>query len=320
MKFYLAPMEGITGYIYRNAHHEFFNGIDRYYAPFISPNQNHSYTSREINDVLPDNNKGYTLIPQVLTNNADAFLKTSAFLKELGYEEVNLNLGCPSGTVVSKKRGSGFLAYKEELDMFLDEIFSRAETKISIKTRLGKEDPEEFHELLAMYNKYPIEELTIHPRIQKDFYKNTPRMEYFKMAVEQSKNPLCYNGDLFTAADYERVNKEYPMITNMMLGRGVIANPGLITEIVTGEPLSKETLAKFLDKLVCDYSSVMSGDRNTLFKMKEIWCYMIHIFSNNEKYWKKIKKSDRLSEYEAAVAALLREQEIIKGAGHRPFA
>jgi len=144
MKFYFAPMEGLTGYVYRNAHHDYFDKVDKYFSPFIFANQSKGFTSRELNDILPVNNQGIVLIPQLLTNHAADFIHTAKKLKQLGYNEINLNLGCPSGTVVSKNRGSGFLYHKEDLDAFLDKIFTQSVTKISIKTRIGKNDPEEF--------------------------------------------------------------------------------------------------------------------------------------------------------------------------------
>ncbi len=310
MNYYFAPMEGITGYVYRNAHKAFFNDIDKYYSPFIVANQSDSFKTKELNDVLPENNQGLTLIPQILTNQARDFIHTSKKLKHLGYHEINLNLGCPSGTVVAKNRGSGFLAKREELDEFLYEIYSASITKISIKTRLGKEEPEEFYELIELFNKYPIEELIIHPRIQKDFYKNKPNLKIFKEALTLSKNPVCYNGDIFTAEDYQAFTADFPDVKTIMLGRGLITNPSLIHNISNHEKLNMELLKNFHDKVYEGYQKTLYGDRNILFKMKEIWFYMIWIFTNNEKYAKKIKKADKLSDYNEAVTSLFREQKI----------
>ena len=152
MKYYLAPMEGITGHIYRNAYEKYFHNIDKYFTPFIVPNQSLSLKTKELRDLLPENNEGLNVVPQILTNDAEGFILTANKLKQLGYNEINLNLGCPAGTVVSKKRGSGFLAYPDELDKFLDEIYKIDNMKISIKTRLGKEKPEEFYKLIEIYN------------------------------------------------------------------------------------------------------------------------------------------------------------------------
>jgi len=312
MNFYFAPMEGLTGYIYRNAHNAFFNNVDKYFSPFILANQSESFKTRELNDILPENNQGLVLIPQLLTNNAKDFIHTSNKIKLMGYNEINLNLGCPSGTVVSKNRGSGFLSKREELDVFLDEIFSGSKTKISVKTRIGKDQPEEFYELIDIFNKYPIEELIIHPRIQKDFYKNKPNMKIFKEALILSKNPVCYNGDIFTVKDYKEFSKDFPCVSTLMIGRGLLANPEMISDIINNIKLDKNLLKDFHDKIYEDYKRILFGERNVLFKMKELWFYMISVFSNNVKYAKKIKKSVRLYEYDEAVSSLFREQDIIE--------
>lgn len=311
MKFYFAPMEGLTGYIYRNAHHDIFNNVDKYFSPFIVANQSGSYRTREINDILPENNQGLVLVPQLLTNNAVDFIHTSKKIKQLGYHEVNLNLGCPSGTVVSKNKGSGFLAKRDELDQFLDEIFTASVTKISIKTRLGKEQPEEFYEIIKIFNKYPISELIIHPRIQKDFYKNKPNLEMFKEALILSKNPVCYNGDLFNIQNIQDFTYDFPNVDTLMLGRGLITNPGLIGSVTDGIKMDKQLLKEFHDRIYEDYKKVLFGDRNVLFKMKEIWTYMILMFSDNAKYKKKIKKAEKLCDYEEAVASLFKEQDFL---------
>jgi len=311
MKFYFAPMEGLTGYIYRNAHYTYFNNIDKYFSPFISTNQNISFKTREVNDILPENNEGLVLIPQLLSNNSKDFIHTVKKIKDLGYDEVNLNLGCPSGTVVSKNKGSGFLAKREELEIFLEDIFSKVDTKISVKTRLGKDNPEEFYYLIEIFNKYPMEELIIHPRIQKDFYKNTPNLSIFNEALSASKNPVCYNGDIFTVKHFEEITAKFPSVDTLMLGRGLLANPGLTRDIRNNIKLEKELLKDFHDKLYSDYKDVLFGDRNILFKMKGIWSYMIAVFSQNEKYAKKIKKAQNLFDYEEAVLSLFKEQEVL---------
>lgn len=315
MKYYLAPMEGITGYIYRNLYQEIFHNVDKYFTPFVSPNQNHCLQKKELNDIAPENNQGMFVVPQILTNRADYFTETEKMMQELGYKEVNLNLGCPSGTVVAKGKGSGFLAKKEELDIFLEEIFSHAVTKISIKTRLGRYKHEEFYELIEIFNKYPIEELIIHPRVQKEYYKNKPNLEIFKEALHMSKNPICYNGNIFTAKDYHEFIEKFPQVESIMCGRGSIGNPGLIDEMRAGIFMEKDTLKTFHDKLYRAYQQVLFGDKSVLFKMKEVWYYMIHIFSNYEIYAKKIRKVEKCSEYNRIITKLFQEEEIIRGKG-----
>ena len=302
MKFYMAPMEGLTGYVFRSAYQRHFHNIDRYFTPFIN---NAKMNHREVADILPEHNAGMEVIPQILTNRVEDFVAVSKALAEYGYEEVNLNLGCPSGTVVSKGRGSGFLAMPEKLDRFLDGIFSRCPLKISIKTRIGKLDAADWEELLAIYEKYPMTELIIHPRIQRDFYKNTPDMEAFAKAEEMSSHPLCYNGDVFSVEDYERVTKRFPSVERMMLGRGILMNPGLIDEINGKEGVNAKELRAFHDEVMEGYLAVMSGERNTLFRMKELWSYLGERFPDGEKALKRLRKATGIPEYQAAVSEVL---------------
>ncbi|HHD2718855.1 TPA: tRNA dihydrouridine synthase [Clostridium perfringens] len=315
MKYYLAPMEGITGFIYRNSYEKFFGGIDKYFAPFVVPNSSKSLKTKELRDVLPENNKGINLVPQILTNDSEGFILTAKKLKDLGYNEINLNLGCPSGTVVGKKRGSGFLSHREELDKFLEEIFKIDDMKISIKTRLGMDKPEEFYELIKIYNKYPMEELIIHPRTRQDFYGNKPNLEVFKEAISLSKNPVCYNGDIFTLEDHNKLIETFKEVDKIMLGRGVLANPALMNEILNNEFMDKKVLKEFHDEVFSKYREVFNEDRNAMFRMKELWGYMIYMFSNNKKYAKKIKKAQKVVDYNQAVTSLFLEQDILKGAG-----
>ncbi|MBH1939928.1 tRNA-dihydrouridine synthase family protein [Mobilitalea sibirica] len=311
MKFYFAPMEGLTGYIYRNAHNIYFNHVDKYFSPFIVASQR-SFKTREWKDIMPENNQGISIIPQLLTNHADDFIHMSKNLKQLGYDEINLNLGCPSGTVVAKKRGAGFLSFRDELDVFLDEVFTASVTKISIKTRIGVDQSEEFYKIIKIFNKYPLKELIIHPRIQKDFYKNKPNLEIFKDALTLSKNPICYNGDIFTFKDYRTFINNFPEVDTIMIGRGLIINPGLVRDIKNNVKLDKNELKAFHNQIYEEYKNTLFGDRNILFKMKEIWVFMISVFSNNEKYAKKIKKATKLTDYEEAVASLFEEQTLLE--------
>ena len=315
MKHYLAPMEGITGHIYRNAYEKYFGNIDKYFTPFIVPNESRSLKTKELRDVLPENNEGMNIVPQILTNDSAGFIVTARKLQQLGYNEINLNLGCPAGTVVSKGRGSGFLAKRDELDKFLEEIYKIDDMKISIKTRLGRDDYEEFYELIKIYNKYPLEELIIHPRTRQDFYGNTPNLEVFKDAITLSKASVCYNGDIFTKGDYENIVKTFPEIDKVMLGRGILANPGLMNEINGSEIMDKKILRDFHDELFNGYRELLKEDKNAMYRMKEVWGYMIYMFSDNKKYAKKIKKAQKAVDYHQAIASLFAEQKIIEGAG-----
>ena len=302
MYYDLAPMEGITTYIYRSAFKKYYGGIDRYYTPFLASMH---LSSREKNEVLPEHNEGMTLIPQILSNRADEFLKITKTLQDFGYDTVNLNLGCPSGTVVSKHRGSGFLAVPDELDTFLAEIFDKCPLNISIKTRLGISDESEWDTILKIYEKYPISELIIHTRLQKDFYKLPTRPHTFA-AARKLGIPLCYNGDITSPEAQQAALTADPHIDRFMLGRGIIGDPELIESLSGGTPArDKDRLQSFLTDICDRYLAEMSGgERNTLYKLKEIWVYLGALFTDADKYVKKIKKANRLAEYESAMLAL----------------
>ena len=320
MKFYLAPMEGVTGYIFRNAHKDLFHNIDKYFTPFIVANQTGKMKNKEKKEILPENNQGLYIVPQILTNNADDFVRTAKDLKSYGYKEINLNLGCPAGTVVAKCKGSGFLAERERLNLFLEDIYSNTEDdiEISIKTRIGKDSPDEFYEIMEIYNQYPIKELIIHPRIQKDFYKNTPNLKVFQDAFTISNNPVCYNGDIFNVQDFQKFHDQFPKVNTIMLGRGLIANPGLIRSIKENRPVDKTMLKEFHDRILHDYEEILSPDINVLYKMKEVWFYMIPMFDECESYAKKIRKCSRLSEYKMIIANLFANCELRDNAGFLP--
>lgn len=310
MKIYLAPLEGITNHVYRKALFECFDGFDKYFIPFIRAKQNLNLSGREKKDLLPENNRGMYAVPQILTRKAEDFIRTVELLKEYDYREVNLNLGCPSKTVVTKGCGAGFLERPEELERFLDTVFEKCDIKISVKTRLGMEDAAEFPRLMKIYNKFPLEELIIHPRVQKDFYKNIPNMETFAEAFSESRNPVCYNGDIFSVEDYQKICEKFPQLSAVMTGRGTLANPALAREICGGAKLTREELRRFHDKVYHSYREEVSGDRNVLFKMKELWFYMAPLFTNNKKYIKKIKKSEKCIVYESAVAELFSSSDV----------
>lgn len=312
MRYYLAPLEGITGYIFRNAvHQQFGENIDKYFTPFFVPCHKRTAGRKEEKEINPENNKGLPLVPQVLTDVAEDCLRFEGKMHAIGYHEININLGCPSGTVTSKGRGAGFLKDPERLDAFLAEVYAGKKGKISVKTRLGMEDPEEFKAILDIYNKYPMEELIIHPRVQKQAYKGLPHMDLFLYALKNSENPVVYNGDIWSVQDLkklEEVIKEEQLEWKdpaVMLGRGMVANPALIRELSGGEPVTREELTRFLRTVTDCYAAEFSGDVPVLHKTKEIWNYMILHFPGCEKQLKAIRKAKHLPEYEEAVRSIL---------------
>ena len=314
MRYYLAPMEGITGYIYRRAQHALFPAFDKYFSPFLAPRQKKAFNSRETKDILPENNEGMVLVPQLLTNRGEDFIRAAEKLMEYGYHEVNLNLGCPSGTVVSKAKGASFLEQPKLLEAFLDEVFSAFPASvngadrldISIKTRLGMEEAEEFLGLMELYRKYPLKELIIHPRVREDYYENRPDWDAFERALADTSFPVVYNGDLFTVGDLNRFRARFPQVDGVMLGRGAVADPSLLRQMKGGAALSGKELACFLDRLAADYETVLSGERDVLFKLKELWFYLGRLFPDGGAELKKIRKAQHFAEYRAAVRSLVR--------------
>ena len=310
MKYYFAPMEGITDYVLRNVHHSCFPGIDRYYTPFLSPvTSGSAITRKDMQEVSREHNAGVPVVPQLLSSNAEAFVKAAGQLKWLGYDEVNLNLGCPSGTVCAKGRGAGFLApeRRDELRRFLDGIFDGSPLPVSIKTRIGISDPEEFHALLALYAEYPVKELTIHPRVQKAGYRGPALLQYYDEAVQGGQQPVCLSGAGGTAGSLSRHLSGYAAPEALMLGRGLIANPALVRQLQGGASLTAAELQEYHGRLFEATAAHLGSTRSTMFRMKELWGFMILMFDHREKHLKALKKATSVTEYQAAVLRIFRE-------------
>lgn len=398
MKIYYAPMESVTAYPLRNIHRELFPGIDKYFSPFLSANESGRFTGREGRDVLPENNTGLRLVPQLLTGNAEWFLQAAESLSELGYPELNLNLGCPSGTVVAKGKGSGMLRDPEGLDRFLDALFCGLEKRgfrilsdmeagaqeesrgaqsrdgeaderkmekqsqemqgaeiqskekqsaerqsaenqgaenqsterknegraanaergalqgkgmaVSAKTRLGLNDPGEAGELLRVYNRYPLSELIVHTRVQKDIYRRPADPEAFQRFLEESRAPLVYNGDIFTREDFGRLSARYPSLRAVMLGRGIVGDPSLGRQLRGGGGITREELMRYTDGLLRAYRREIAGERNILFKLKENWSYLGKLFTGSDRAMKELRKAQDLPHYHAAVREIFSSAEL----------
>lgn len=319
MDLYLAPLEGITGYIFRNAVNDYFGrDISKYFTPFIEPHiQKKNLTHRELNDILPEHNNKLNLIPQIMTNSSEAFLLLEKEIERFGYRELNINLGCPSPTVTSKYRGSGLLSDPDRLDRMLDSIFANTKCEISVKTRIGYSDPEEWQRILEIYNKYPLKELIIHPRVRDEFYQGEVHMDAFLYALRNSSLRICYNGDINSTVDF--INMKELCLKNagklpdaVMCGRGMITNPKLLQNMFAcNESISNDLLLSpnealsFTDRVLNDYLCIMSGETPALHKMKEIWSWMAKTFPDSEKGLKKLLKAKNITEYNKAVRTIL---------------
>jgi len=309
MQIYLAPLEGITGYVFRNAYAKYYGGVNKYFTPFISPHTKKTMDAREKRDILPENNEGLHIVPQVLTNKAEDLIAVCKELKAYGYNEVNLNLGCPSKTVTTKQKGAGFLEHPKDMEAFFDFYFSHCDMSLSIKTRIGMWDIEESDILFDLYERYPFSEVIVHPRLGQELYRGKAHRDVFEKYLTQTKHTLCYNGDINSKDDLIDLSNRWSGCEKFMLGRGLIANPSLLLQDV---PLmSKEEMTRFQqfhDQIVSGYESYMCGDRNVLFKMKELWSYWSNHFKGQEKYIKKIKKANTLAEYRPLVNLLIQSQ------------
>lgn len=300
MRYDFAPLEGVTGYVYRNLHRAHFGGADRYFMPFISANQSMAFSRKEWQDICPEHNGTGDLVPQILGKDADAFLWAARALREMGYEEINFNLGCPSGTVTGKGKGAGLLRRPEELRAFLDAVFSALDGPISIKTRLGFDDPAEFETLLDIYNQYPLCELIIHPRVRQDFYKNPVRLDAFAAALKGCRCPVCYNGDLVSLEDCEALSRRFPDVSAVMIGRGLIGDPALLAP----EKHTRQRMEAFHEALYEAYRAMFGNDRNAMMRMKEVWFYHIHLFEGGEKLAKKLRRTTNAAEYRSIAAEI----------------
>lgn len=305
-RLYLAPLEEVTGYIFRNALCDIFGGVEKYFTPFVMPTQKKILRTREKRDISPDNNKVSFLVPQILTSKSEEFIDTVAYMYELGYREINLNAGCPSATVTRKGKGSGLLADTDALNRFLYDIFEGIDKldfpdklNISIKTRIGIEDEKEFSNLIKVFNEYQLSELIIHSRLQADFYNGVVRTSAYEHAVANSKNPLVFNGDVIDLESYEELYGHYQDNIPVMIGRGAITNPGIFRELKSGKKASLEEMREFHDRILHEYVDIL-GEKDALFKMKEVWYYLGLKYNSNPSALKTIKKTKSLAEFQSA--------------------
>ncbi len=295
MRYDFAPLEGLTDSVYRRLHHKYFGGADRYFTPFFSPTVHRALTPREARELPLVDNTDFPVVPQLLTKVPEDFIWMAGVCRERGYEEVNLNIGCPSGTVTAKGKGAGMLKDLEFLDSFLYTVFSSVPLPVSVKTRIGFESNAEFSKILQIYNRYPLKELIIHPRVRKDFYNGPVDMDSFRYALQESNAPVCYNGSLRTKSEVSAFAAEFPAVKSVMLGRGLIADPGLL--IPRGTTADK--LENFHGELLEVYTREFGGPRNAMFRLKENWRYWLCKFDGAEKLAKRLRKATDIAEYKA---------------------
>lgn len=303
MEYYFAPMEGVTTMRYRRVHAELFGGADRYYTPFLSPTSDHRVTPREGREVGAENNAGINVVPQLLTRSAEDFLWAADALAQMGYREVNLNLGCPSATVTAKGKGSALLRSPETLRALLDAVFAAAEVAVSVKTRIGYYEPEEFPALLDIFNAYPIAELILHCRTRREMYAGEVHYEAYELACRESRAKLCFNGNLCTASDVRSFEERYGGERPVMLGRGAAEDPALFRRLRGGDPASREEMRRFHDTLYEAYQTDF-GRVNGMRRMKELWSYLLRRFEGAEEIRKRMLRTEKTDVFEDCIRAV----------------
>ena len=303
----LAPLEGITTWLFRRTHARMFGGADRYFTPFFSPAAEHILTKKELRDLAPEQNAGVPTVPQVMTRRAEDFLWAAERMAELGYGEVNLNLGCPSGTVTAKGKGAGFLLRPDELDAFLDAVFAKVCLPVSVKTRIGYRDAAELPHLLEIFRRYPICELIVHPRLREEFYRGPVQLDAFAQALADSPVPVVYNGDLKKPEDVSDILRRFPAVSGVMIGRGAAADPALPRRLRGGPAAGREELQTFTRTLYDGYRSAYGSAGPAAQRMKELWFYLIERFDGGEKYAKKMRRVKAPEEYERLESGIFQE-------------
>lgn len=284
-------------------------------APFISTVSAERINPKLLKDVLPENNSGLPLIPQVIGNKADDFLQMTLALHELGYPEVNWNMGCPHKPIRKKKRGSGLLPHPELVDAILTQVCENSPCRISVKVRLGVSNKSELMNMIKVLNTHPLSEVIIHPRTAEQMYDGTVDLDAFEDAFQALEHPVCYNGDINDLSFFKVVKNRFPTLERFMLGRGLLANPFLCEEI-KADPAHVRTCDNYIERiqlfhheLVSNYEEILHGDQPVLGKMKEFWTYQATHLSNGRQLFKKLKKTQHLATYKNIVAEFLPSSE-----------
>ena len=299
-KLYLAPMRGITDFIYRNTFSRHFDGFDAAVSPFIPTLKSIRAKPSHLKDVLPENNSAMPIVPQIIGNNHEYFIPLARQLSDLGYETVNWNLGCPFPMVAKKQRGSGLLPYPDKIDNFLEKTVPAIPNRLSIKVRLGRKTPDDLFKLIPVFNRYPLQDLIIHPRTGTQMYDGEPDLDAYERCIEMTHHRVVYNGDIVDLKSFQELAARFKTTEAWMIGRGAITNPFLPAIIKAGQDnfcSRVETFRYFYDELFEEYQKVLSGPGHLLERMKGFWTYFSKAFKDGSKIRKKIHRTLKLQSY-----------------------
>lgn len=271
----LAPMQGLTELMFRKVYHRCFPGaLDYAISPFLSlTHGNLTEAWEKIDDVLPEPNRNsIPVIPQILGKESVEFIDLANRLFDIGYTEINWNIGCPMRRVTAKHRGSGILPYPDEVDRILGQVIPHLKPRLSVKMRLGLKSPDEIFNLIPVLNNYPLLNVTIHPRTGRQQYTGQVDLDTFSRALPLLHHKVIYNGDICTPADYRRISQRFPSIQEFMIGRGILYDPLLPLKIKKGQPDNPAATLHFVQELLNAIQELPIREESRMRKTKEYWC------------------------------------------------
>jgi tRNA-dihydrouridine synthase B len=305
-----SPLQGFTDFRFRNAFHKHFGGIDTFYSPYIKLNGKLVIKGSYERDILPENNDTLEVIPQLITNDAEEFLFVAKYVQQFGYKELNWNLGCPYPMVAKCGMGSGLISNTSQIEHILKRVHNETDIIVSMKMRMGYENPTEILDVFPVLEQYPIKNIAIHARIGKQLYKGGIDLDSFQKCLDTSKQKIYYNGDITSVAKFKELQERFPSIDHWMIGRGLIADPflpSMIKNNTTEYPKNRfEIFEAFHDEIYREYDAYLQGPTPIRMKMLGFWEYFSESFSNPQKTFKKIKKAGNSKNYEAAVKEIFK--------------
>lgn len=310
LKLYQAPLQGFTDFTFRNTFFEVFGGVDKYFIPYLSYGKGREIKKSSVREVFPESNTALPVVPQVLFSDEQELFDLVAIMVEYGYEEINLNLGCPYPMATNKGRGAAWLQKPEELNRTLTQLYKQGySANFSVKMRAGLTNDQEFRETFGILNQFPLTEIIFHPRTASQMYDGKPNPQLFAEALSLTNHPMVYNGDLFSEADFHELKTILPDQNTFMIGRGLLMDPSLPLQL-KGETWPAKELRKkmkeFHDQLLDAYSGRLQGHGHILMKMNQFWSYFSESFENPHKAMKLVKKSSNLLKYNAAVVEIFK--------------
>jgi tRNA-dihydrouridine synthase B len=305
-----SPLQGFTDFRFRNAFHKYFGGIDTFYSPYIRLNGKLVIKGSYERDILPENNSTLEVIPQIITNDVEEFLFVTKFVQQMGYKELNWNLGCPYPMVAKCGMGSGLISNTAQIEHILKRVHNETDIIVSMKMRMGYENPTEILDVFPILDQYPIKNVAIHARIGKQLYKGGVDLDSFQKCIDHAKQKLYYNGDITSVAKLKAMQERFPSIDHFMIGRGLIADPflpSMIKNDTTEYPKNRfDIFEEFHDTIYKEYDAYLSGPTPIRMKMLGFWEYFSESFANPQKTYKSIKKATNNRSYESAVKEIFK--------------